>query len=180
MQPEDFEIRSLCMFAPTNAWDKSIQSQEKIVNMLFMFQNNLWYNLLGLMKIHKNKKLPLKFDNIDDFLLYCSLQRDNIIGGFEERFKRVVKNTDFPISLVSGALDKTAPPIHIAKFNTILGLRNDQVIRIDPTIHTEKDIKMNTKRFNSYLIEDGKHFLHMKYHNIAKKILTNLLNKLEN
>lgn len=164
----------MCLFAPNPFWDTEKLSEPERAKKLFIFRNRLWLNFLNMINVRRFYKPPIAMQNTDEMLTFVSMLNDDMKRGFEDRLRRVVQNPKLSISLVYGTREKLISQKSVAKFFDVLG---EKVLSIDPKVNDFEKMLDSDKRINSYMLEDGGHLLHLKYHNLAKKMISNLVKK---
>ena len=162
------------MFAPQPLWDKKEEDVRKIKRM-FYFKSELWYNFLSLTRIHKLPSMPMRFENINEFLLICTTVLDDQSPVDLHKRLELLVNSNVPISLMYGSLESLITKSSIRKLNEKLGICSEDIVYIDPTKDDTNRLQTD-KKINSYVIENGGHFAHANFYNFSNKIIENLLN----
>ena len=174
-------IRSLALMSPTPLWGQLLP-KELIMNKIFQYVfkkfPSFWYSIFESGRIHRLPIWPVKFANIDEYLLFSIIQLDHLTNkDAKQRIDYIRDCTTIPVTVLYGSAD---PVIDKCSMNGIydrLGIRPDKIIHIDypDDYDPVNESFVNNQRFNGYMITGGGHFVHAKYANISNRIVDNLL-----
>lgn len=143
---------------------------------MFYFKSELWYNFLAMTHIHKLPSMPMRFENINEFLLICTTVLDDQSPiDLHRRIDTLVKQTHIPITLMYGSGETLISKTSIRKLHEKLGLSQEEIVHLEEGKHSADDLT-STRRINSYIIETGGHFAHANFPLFSNRMVENLLN----
>ncbi|KAH9394632.1 hypothetical protein TYRP_004687 [Tyrophagus putrescentiae] len=168
--PGNIQINSVCLFAPQPLWLSHKQEVEmQKAKRMFYFRSELWYNFLGMTRIHKLPSMPMRFDNVNEFLLICTTVLDDQSPiDLHRRIELLVKS-NIPVTLMYGSEETLVTKGSIAKLNEELGVKPEEIIRLDGEKHTADDLPAG-KRITSYVIQKGGHFAHANFYQFSNRM----------
>ena len=130
---------------------------------MFYFKSELWYNFLSLTRIHKLPSMPMRFENINEFLLICTTVLDDQSPIDLHRRIEYLVNSHIPVTIMYGSQESLISKASIRKLNEKLGINEDEIVTLEEDTDSADDLKP-TKRINSYVIKNGGHFAHANFH----------------
>lgn len=171
-------IKSVALFSPQSFWIDYNHKFDAMVHSLSI-QNEFWYKLLELSRVHRHPYWPMKYDSINEFLLSASIFLDqrtaiDLIG----RVEHLVTGTDRKVTFVHGAKDFLIKQSSTAELHRKFNLSPKDIIHCDPSQeenHEEWLGKIKSKRINSFIDTKGGHFAYIKQHKFSNKIIENLI-----
>lgn len=173
VQPGGIQIKSVAMFSPQPLWLVKEEGMRRLRRTLY-FQNELWYNFLALVRLHKLPSLPMKCDHIDEFLLFCTIAIDrNTPKDFEKRMDMLMES-NIPLVIMYGSEDSVIGKPTIDRMNHKIGKAPEDIIHVDPNQTSPSDLKLSGK-VSSFMIDTAKHFAHANYYKFSNEIIQLLL-----
>lgn len=176
MKPGDIQIKSVCMFAPQPLWDFESDKIEQLLGA-FRYRNEVWYNFISLIKVHKMPSMPMKFDHVNEFLVFATVVIDQ--KHRNELYKRVealMAMVDVPVTVCYGSKESLIPKVTIGRLYKELGIEDveHEVINIDPETDSPEQLA-HTRRIMGYTILGGKHFAHASFPQYSNRMIEQLL-----
>ena len=187
------------MFSPQPLYDMTSMMKSICNWTMYLFpRSNLWYNCLDRLNIYKTKLIPVRFENINDFLVFFVSSLHDMT---QDELPRKIANLSLlrdledqkqqkhriPIALMYGDKEKFIFPKSRTRLFNEFGIKVSEVIRIDPIVDSpenflklkSKNISKNTKtapkRVNGYIIIGGGHFAYANFDQFTNRIVESLL-----
>lgn len=163
------------MFAPQPLWDAGIKRGNKIVRRTF-FKSELWYKLLDKLEVYKKTRFPMKFANLNEFLLICCLAYDEESPlDLPRRLNVLAERLSLPTVVMYGSKESIIPLSSIQLLKEHLRISETAQLDVNSQIDSPDILQMSSPRM-FYNIEGGKHFVHTTHWPYTVRILENLLN----
>ncbi|KAH9416896.1 hypothetical protein DERP_013867 [Dermatophagoides pteronyssinus] len=170
--PGNIEIKSVAFLSPQPLWDP-VRNNEML--KAFKHKSEWWYNFLSIMRVHKKAYTKLRFTNINEFLLLCTIGiEDDTPTKFTNRLEQIIK-MNIPVVIIYGEKERLISKTAIQRLNEHFNIESDDIIMIDSDDSTYQDHLKLTKKYSSFVIKNGGHFTHCNHHQVANKIIDNLL-----
>lgn len=162
------------MFAPQPLWDFDKDNIQRLMGA-FRYRNEIWYNFLSFMKVHKLPSMPMKFDHVNEFLMFASIVIDQKHrNDLYKRLERLME-MNVPVTICYGSEESLIPKVTISKLYKELAIDPEHdVVDIDPENYSHEQLA-RTGRITCYSIRGGKHFAHANFHQYSNRMIEQLL-----
>jgi len=161
-------------------WDLQ-PMHHRAVRIGFYSHSPLWFRLLGAARIHKNKRMTVKFASVDEALWLLARMRD--LDSIVDAYRRIaiMRHSTIPITILQGTREPISSKRSMAKFYQEFALAPEDVIKLDPQIGNQEElIRAKGPCIQGYMVQNGGHFAYAKHKEYAFRIIENLLNYQQN
>ena len=169
----------MALFAPQPLYDITEANVRLVNRYMFPFPHSeLFYNILNLTRFYRHPKIPLKFNHINDFILFMVPVLDcRAIENMPNRIQNLAQpQAKVPVAIMYGDGEKFISAKARGKLFQQFGLEPKDLIQIDPKVDDLEVVSRDRARVKGYIIKGGGHFMYANFEKYTHQIVEDLLN----
>lgn len=171
----------MAFFAAQPLYDLKAKHAHLTKRIFFTHRSELFYNLLGHLRLHKLPRIPVRFEHINDALLFLvpALDDAHLRRQLPKSIAKLMTSSQVPVSIFYGTGEKFISPQARERFFAAFGLQApEDILVVDPAVDTDPEVTVLGKgqtRVRGIYLKGGGHFAYANYPQYTNCIVEDLL-----